>query len=142
MKRGNNVHELLKARRKFLRLTQRSLAQKLGVEPSYVAMIETGRRKPSLKLVALIADSLGLDRQELLVITHPETKALLTTSRPPKKTTESWRRLIENHALHAHYQLTTCEREALEYLSSLGSALSAKDFLAILTLIRDSPEHM
>jgi hypothetical protein len=34
------------------------------------------------------------------------------------------------------------EREALEHLSSLGSVISAKDFLAILTLIRASPEHV
>jgi transcriptional regulator with XRE-family HTH domain len=140
MKRGK-VRELLKTRRSFLGLSQRALAQKLGVEPSYVALIEQGQRKPSFKLIARIADLLGLDRQELLLITHPETKALLTTTRPPKKTTASWQRFVEDPTLHARYQLTTSEREALEHLSSLGSVISAKDFLAILTLIRDSPEH-
>jgi transcriptional regulator with XRE-family HTH domain len=51
-----------------LGLTQRSLASKLGVEASHVAFIESGRRKPSLKLVAPIADTLGLDPQEALVL--------------------------------------------------------------------------
>jgi transcriptional regulator with XRE-family HTH domain len=62
MKRTRNLGELLKARREGLSLTQRSLAQKLGVEASHVAFIESGRRKPSLKLVGRIADTLGLDR--------------------------------------------------------------------------------
>ena len=60
--------ESLKARRTALGLTQRSLAQKLSVEASHVAFIESGRRKPSLKLVARIAETLGLDPQELLVL--------------------------------------------------------------------------
>src|ERR1700730_12247745 len=63
MKRTENLGEFLKARREGLGLTQRSLAQKLGVEASHVAFIESGRRKPSLKLVARLADSIGVDRQ-------------------------------------------------------------------------------
>src|SRR5712691_5606834 len=95
MKQTNKLGESLKSRREALGLTQRALALKLGVEASHVAFIESGRRKPSLKLVARIADTLGLDRQELLV---------------------------------------------LEHLSLLGTAVTAKEFLAILTLIRDIPE--
>ena len=50
MKQMNKLGEFLKTRREALGLTQRSLAQKLGVEASHVAFIESGRRKPSLKL--------------------------------------------------------------------------------------------
>jgi transcriptional regulator with XRE-family HTH domain len=141
MNHTNELGELLRTRREALRLTQRSLAQKLGVEASYVAFLEGGRRKPSLKLVARIADTLGLDREELLVLAHPEAKALLTTSRPPKKTTASWWRFIKDHKLLARYQVTKRELHVLEHLSLLGTALSAKEFLAILTLIRDIPEN-
>ena len=38
-------------------------------------------------------------------------------------------------------RLTKRELQALEHLSLLGAAISAKEFLAILTLIRDIPEH-
>jgi transcriptional regulator with XRE-family HTH domain len=142
MKHMNKLGEYLKTRREVLGLTQRALAQKLGVEASHVAFIESGRRKPSLKLVARIADTLGLDRQELLVLAHPEAKALLTAnqSEPTKKATPSWQRFIKDHALLARYHVTKRELQVLEHLSLLGTALTNKEFLAILTLIRDIPE--
>jgi hypothetical protein len=40
----------------------------------------------------------------------------------------------------ARYHVTKPELQALEQLSLLGAVLSAKEFLAILTLIRDIPE--
>ena len=52
MENNNHLRETVRSRREGLGLTQRSLAQKLGVEASYVAFIESGRRKPSLKLIA------------------------------------------------------------------------------------------
>ena len=132
--------ESLKARRTALGLTQRSLAEKLSVEASHVAFIESGRRKPSLKLVARIAETLGLDPQELLVLAHPEARVLLS---PKPRTTQapSWQRFIQNSALLARHHVTKGELQALEHLSLLGAAISAKEFLAILTLIRDIPGH-
>ena len=41
MKNSNELGEKVKSHREGLGLTQRSLAQKLGVEPSYVAFIES-----------------------------------------------------------------------------------------------------
>jgi transcriptional regulator with XRE-family HTH domain len=142
MKRTRNLGQFLKARRVGLGLTQRSLAQKLGVEASHVAFIESGRRKPSLKLVARIADTLGLDRQDVLLLAHPEAKALLsqTEFEPQRKPPLSWQRFTENSALLAHCHVTKRELQALEHLSLLGTAISTKEFLAILTLIRDIPE--
>ena len=141
MKDTNKLGEFLKARREALGFTQRELAAKFGVEPSHVAFIESGRRKPSLKLIARIADVLGLDRQELLVLAHPEAKALLVEPaiKPSRKATPSWQRFIKDHALLARYHVTRRELEVLEHLSLLGTAVSAKEFLAILTLIRDIP---
>lgn len=143
MKRTNNLGEFLKARREGLGLTQRSLAQKLGVEASHVAFIESGRRKPSLKLVGRLADTLGLDRQEVLLLAHPEARALLsrTEAEPRPRPPRSWQRFTQNTALLARYHVTTRELQVLEHLSLLGTAISTKEFLAILTLIRDIPER-
>jgi transcriptional regulator with XRE-family HTH domain len=143
MKYTNELGEFLKTRREDLRLTQRALAHKLGVEASHVAFIESGRRKPSLKLVARIADTMGLDRQQVLVLAHPEAKALIapTNSEPPKKTTPSWQRFTKDRRLLARYYVTKPELQVLEHLSLLGTVLSAKEFLTILTLIRDIPEN-
>jgi transcriptional regulator with XRE-family HTH domain len=142
MKDTNKLGELLKTRREALGFTQRELAAKFGVEPSHVAFIESGRRKPSLKLIARVADVLGIDRQELLVLAHPEAEALLVerATKPSRKATPSWQRFIKDHTLLARYHVTKRELQVLEHLSLLGTALSAKEFLAILTLIRDIPE--
>jgi transcriptional regulator with XRE-family HTH domain len=139
----NRLGELLRDRRAALRLTQRSLAEKLGVEATHLALIEGGRRKPSLKLVVRIADSLGLNRQDVLLLAHPEARALLfgRDSEPRRRPPLSWRRFIKNNALLVRYQVTKPELEILEHLSLLGTAISIKEFLAVLMLIRDIPEH-
>ena len=140
MKDLNQFGDTIKRHREALGLTQRSLAQKLGVEPSHVAFIESGRRKPSLKLLARFADVLGLDRQDLLIQAHPEAKGLIAATQPERrKTSPSWRRFIENKQLLGRYNVTDRELRALEGLSFLGTVDSAKEFLAILTLIRDIP---
>jgi transcriptional regulator with XRE-family HTH domain len=141
MKSNNQLGDTVRSRRERFGLTQRSLAQRLGVEASHIAFIETGRRKPSLKLVARLADILGLDRQNLLVLAHPEVRQLIAEPKQEKrrKGSPSWQRFIANHELLAHHDVTERELRALEHLSLLGTVRSAKQFLAILTLIRDIP---
>jgi transcriptional regulator with XRE-family HTH domain len=141
MKNTNRLGEVVRSYREGLGLTQRSLAQKLGVEGSHVAFIESGRRKPSLKLVAPLADILGLDRQTLLILAHPEAEALVAKAKSemPRKAAPSWQRFIKSNELLVRYRITDRELRALEHLSLLGTVRSAKEFLAILTLIRDIP---
>jgi transcriptional regulator with XRE-family HTH domain len=140
MKRTKNIAELLKARREALGLTQGSLATKLGINAAYVSLIESGRRKPSLRLVARLADVLGLNRQEALLLAHPETSALLSRKEAERpKPSRSWQSFTNNSALLARYHVSKKELQVLEYLSLLGTAISTKEFLVILTLIRDSP---
>jgi transcriptional regulator with XRE-family HTH domain len=141
MKNTNQLGEVVKSGREGLGLTQRSLAQQLGVEASHIAFIESGRRKPSLKLVGRLADILGLDRQTLLILAHPEAKELIAEVKQEKglKASLPWQRFIGNHELLARYNVCDRELRALEGLSLLGTVHSAKEFLAILTLIRDIP---
>jgi|SRR5579872_3907449 len=143
MKRNNQFGETLRSHREGLRLTQRALARQVGVEASHIAFIESGHRKPSLKLVGRLADTLGLDRQNLLILAHPEAKELIAEEKPEKKqnTSPSWRRFIENRELLNRYNVTDRELRTLEHLSLLGTVGSAKEFLAILTLIRDIPSN-
>jgi transcriptional regulator with XRE-family HTH domain len=141
VKNTNQLQETVRSRRESLGLTQRSVAHKLGVEASHIAFIESGRRKPSLKLVAGLADILGVDRQKLLILAHPEAQGLIGETKQEKrpKGSPSWQRFVENHELLARYNVTDRELRALEHLSLLGSVRSDKAFLAILTLIRDMP---
>src|SRR5215472_16260982 len=105
MKPKTQFGEMVRSYREGLSLTQRALAQQLGVEASHIAFIESGRRKPSLKLVARLADSLGLDRQTLLILAHPEAKELIAEARPQSrpKAAPSWQRFIKNHKLLTRY---------------------------------------
>lgn len=132
---------MVRSHREGLGLTQRALAHQLGVEASHIAFIESGRRKPSLKLVGRLADTLRLDRQDLLILAHPEAKELIAEAKPEKvrKTSPSWQRFIKNRELLSRYNVTDRELRTLEHLSFLGTVVSAKEFLAILTLIRDIP---
>jgi len=130
----------LKARRKALGLTQQSLAQALAVRASHVALLESGRRRPSLRLAARLAAALGLDGKELLLLAYPEARVLLAPApQPPPKLSRSWQRLIHDPALLARYHVTRRELEALEHLSVLGGTLTTKRLIAILTLARDTP---
>jgi transcriptional regulator with XRE-family HTH domain len=143
MRRTRNLGEFLKARREALGLTRRSLAQRLGVEASYIAYIEMGRRRPSLKLIAGIADTLGEDRQEVLLLARPEWNFVLSRreSETPPTPPLSWQRFSKNTTLLSHSYVTKRELQVLRHLNQLGTAISAKEFLAILTLIRDIPER-
>jgi transcriptional regulator with XRE-family HTH domain len=67
--------KVLKDRRALLWLTQRELALKLVVKPSHVAYLETHRRRPSLGLLSRIADVLGLPKESLFVLVHPEASS-------------------------------------------------------------------
>ena len=97
MRNTNQVGEALRSRRRGLSLTQRALAQKLGGEGSHVALIESGRRRLSLKLVGRIAYTLGIDRQDLLILAHPEAKGLIAEAKREtrQKVAPSWQRFIE-----------------------------------------------
>ena len=51
--------------RETKKLTQEKLAEKAGLDPTYVSGIERGKRNPGIKNVAIIAKSLGLSTAEL-----------------------------------------------------------------------------
>src|SRR5215470_15643825 len=108
MKDHKQFGKLVRSHRKAAGLTQRSLARKLGVEASHVTFIETGRRRPSLKLIRRLADILGFDRQDLFILVHPEAKGLIVATKPqrPQKPWPSWQRFIKNQELLARYNVT------------------------------------
>jgi len=129
----------LKARRSVLKLTQQSLARQLGVRASHIALLENDRRRPSLGLLARLAVALTVDGKELLQLAYPEIRTLVSPIPERTKLGRSWQRLFKNTTLLARYRVTRQELEVLEHLGVLGGKLTAKRFLAILLLVRDSP---
>ncbi len=52
--------------REYRDMTQRELAQKVGVNPAYLSQIETGRRGGSSKVLRSIANALGVDLDDIV----------------------------------------------------------------------------
>jgi transcriptional regulator with XRE-family HTH domain len=55
----------IKARRKDLGMTQESLAERVNTASTYIAMIESGSRTPSFKMIERIAEILRVEAPEL-----------------------------------------------------------------------------
>ncbi len=139
MKSQKTLGEMVKHRRQTLRLTQRQLAEMLGVKGSHVAYLERGRRRPSLALLKRLADVLELDRWQLFLLAYPEAKPLLSSSAAPaplEDPAKAWQRFVNTRTLRTRYQITRREVQALKHLSLLGYVLTELEFLAVLTLIR------
>ena len=139
MKSPKTLGEMVKHRRQTQSLTQRQLAEMVGVKGSHVAYLETGRRRPSLALLKRLADVLELDRWQLFLLAHPEAKSLLSSRAAPaplEDPTKAWQRFVSTRTLRARYHITRREIQALKHLSLLGYVLTELEFLAVLTLIR------
>jgi transcriptional regulator with XRE-family HTH domain len=121
-------------------MTQRELAKLVGVKGSHIAYIEGNRRKPSLSLLRKIADALGLNRRELLFLTHPEARDLVGDwdARGPKARTDSWRVFAANHALHKRHRITPGELKVLKQVSLLEHVNYPSHFIFILNSIRQA----
>ena len=63
----------LKFYRKILGLSQAKLAEKVNISDNYIALIETGRRFPSINMLERIAEALQCDTLDLFSIKHIES---------------------------------------------------------------------
>jgi len=55
----------IRAFRKLKGYTQSEFSEKLGVSVAILGAVERGTRKPDPRLLRLIADKLGIDKEEL-----------------------------------------------------------------------------
>jgi transcriptional regulator with XRE-family HTH domain len=146
MNQKNGLGRLIKQRRLELGLTQRALAAQLGVEASHVAYLEGGKRKPSLTLMARLEDALGVSRQQIFLLSHPEAAAVVNPSDaiqpilPRQRPANDWRQFTADRAFVKRHQITRRELQAFKELGLLGYVLSRHQVLAILTMIREPGE--
>jgi len=61
-----SLGNIIKLKRKQLKMTQAELAAKVEVEPKYISRIETGASYPSLSVVEKIFNTLGLEIKDLI----------------------------------------------------------------------------
>jgi transcriptional regulator with XRE-family HTH domain len=100
----------------MLRLTQRELALKVGVKPSHVGYLEKNLRRSSLGLLSRMADVLGLPKESLFVLSHPEASSLLETTCkavPRQDQDKAWQEFAGNEALLARHQVKPRELKVL-----------------------------
>jgi len=64
----------LKNRRKTLNLTQDKLAELVNTAPTYIAMIEAGRRTPSFTMIERLAQALQIEATSLFSIADYPTE--------------------------------------------------------------------
>jgi transcriptional regulator with XRE-family HTH domain len=135
--------QVLKQRREMLGLTQRELALKLNVKPSHVAYLENDRRRPSLALVSRLADVMGLEKEPLFLLAHPEAGVLLNSQRHPaphQSRDQVWRDFAGNKVLLARHQVRPRELKVLSQVNLLGKITAPRHFLFILNAIRQAVE--
>ncbi|NLV81875.1 MAG: helix-turn-helix transcriptional regulator [Synergistaceae bacterium] len=60
-------HRLIAERRKELGLTQKQLADQLGVRPSAISNYEIGIRRPRGKIAVKLSEILGIPLEEIIV---------------------------------------------------------------------------
>jgi len=143
MSQKNALGRLIKQKRKEFALTQRALANQLGVEASHVAYLEGGKRKPSLTLMARLEDALGISRQQIFLLSHPEAAGVVNRSdrMPPRqRSADEWHQLVTDRSFVKRHRITRRELQAFKELSLLGYVLSRHQLLAILTMIREPQE--
>ena len=75
MKTSNSIQAQLGQRVKQLRLqkglSQEALAEKCGLDRTYVSGIERGVRNPTLEVLHIIANGLNIDLASLFVFSDP-----------------------------------------------------------------------
>ena len=132
--------KVIKDARLSLGLSQLSLARKLGVRASHIGYLEQGRRRPSLTLLTALADELGVDKERLFLLSHPEAKDLIKSSTRKGTTSNkrnSWQELLADKAALVRNKVTTKELRVLSHISLLG-VLKPRDYLFILNAIRQA----
>lgn len=67
-----DIGRAVKVCRAAKRWQQRDLAEKVGLSPSYVSLIESGRREPPLSVLREIASALGIPIDLLLLLSLEE----------------------------------------------------------------------
>lgn len=83
----NRTGEKIRAARKQAGLTQLQLADKIYVSESYIALIESNHRNPSMHVLSKIAETLNLTTDELVFHTDLRTTDSFTME---------WKTLIQN----------------------------------------------
>ena len=130
---------VIREARILLGLSQRQLAEEIGVKGSHIAYIEAGARHPSLRLLSSIADVLDLEKSKLFLLLHPDAQDFVPSNRPAApRPNEAWEQFLRSRALLRRNKITSAELRVLKQMNMLGVVISPRMFLFVLNSMRQS----
>jgi len=132
---GRTFGQVIRERRRQLGLSQQKVAREINGSIPYVGLLESGKRHPSDKMVARIANALGLDGRELYFLVKPEARELLDQRAQPS-VASSWESFRKDAQLRRVHNVTPEEMEVLSRVALLCDVQSSRSFIYILNTIR------
>ena len=135
-KREQNFGEFIRARRRQLDLTQEEVAQRIGTSVPYVGHLESAKRHPSERIVARLAQVLGLDRRKLYLLATPSARELIEPRQGPANGAVVWERLRRDERLRKLHHISDDEIDVLGRIARLGEVRTVDGFLHMLETIR------
>jgi transcriptional regulator with XRE-family HTH domain len=127
--------QVIRERRRQLRLTQQKVAEKIDASTPYIGHLEAGKRHPSDKIVARLANVLGFEGRALYFLAHPRAREILAEGKRPR-VTSSWESFRKDSRLRRLHAVTPKEMEMLSRVAMLGNVKSSRSFIYILNTIR------
>lgn len=101
-----DVGPRLRAHREQRGLSLRELARRLGVSPSAISQIETGKSRPSVSTLYSIVSELGMSLDELFGAAKPKPPAESQPAPTPARRASRGQRSRERHVQRAHSRAT------------------------------------
>ncbi len=124
----------IRAKRRELQLTQDEVAARMKISTPYVGHLESGKRHPSDRIIAKLAEVLGLDNRELFFLANPHAEALI--SEPVRAEGSCWEQFQRNEKLQRIHNISNAEMQVLSEVALLGDIRSPRELIYILTTVR------
>lgn len=126
---------VIRERRRQLDLTQQEVAHRIKTSTPYVGHLESGKRHPSEKILARLAEVLALDRRELFFLANPGMSDLLAPKASDSRQS-AWEEFRRDERLRRLHNISAEEMDMLSRVALLGEIASPRDFIYILNTVR------
>jgi transcriptional regulator with XRE-family HTH domain len=132
-----NFGEAIRTRRKELDLTQAEVASRIKTSPSYVAHLESGKRRPSSLVVTRLAKVLRLDNHELFFLAHSEGSVSAQPD-PAEVSASVWDQFRKDKQLQHIHKVSKAEMKMISQTvgCNFAGVRSPRDLIFILNAIR------
>jgi transcriptional regulator with XRE-family HTH domain len=128
---------MLRKRRLEAGLTQRAVAGMIDVKASYIAYIESNKRKPSLPVLLKLAAIMSIDPLVAFVLAHPEAKTLVGQIEEPERK-DAWQLFSRDRLVLQRWVVDPSEMRFLRRLSQLGVVAKPGSYLFFLNSVRQA----